>query len=76
MKGFDFQEGCEVARAIMSGKSPLITICTVTKIENGKMYLDHSKQAMKYPNRLLIIEQDALYRMVKKYELDNDNGIS
>lgn len=68
MKGFAFNEGCTVARAVLWGKSPIISLCKVTRIENGKMYLDDSKQAIKFPERLLIVEQDALYRMVKNYE--------
>jgi hypothetical protein len=68
MKGFAFNEGCKVARAVLWGKSPTIEICTVTKIKEGKLYLDDSKQPMKIPERLLIIEQDPLYRMVKQYE--------
>jgi hypothetical protein len=68
MKGFAFNEGCKVARAVMWGKSPMLDICTVTKIKDGKIYLDDSKQAMRFPERLLIIEQDPLYRMVKQYE--------
>jgi hypothetical protein len=68
MMGFAFNLGCKVARAEMWGKSPRITIRKVTRIENGKLYLDDSKQAMKYPERLLIIEQDPLYRMVKEYD--------
>jgi len=68
MKGFAFNEGCKVARAVLWGKSPMLDICTVTKIKDGKIYLDNSKQAMRFPERLLIIEQDPLYRMVKQYE--------
>lgn len=66
--GFAFNEGCKVARAVMIGKSPVIDICEVTAIKDGKLYLDNSKQAIRYPERLLIIEQDPLYRMVKNYE--------
>lgn len=69
MKGFAFHEGCKVARAVLWGKSPKLDICTVTKIKDGKLYLDDSKQAMRFPERLLIIEQDPLYRMVKNYEV-------
>ena len=68
MKGFTFTEGCKVAKAVLWGKSPVIEICTVTKIKEDKLYLDDSKQPMKIPDRLLIIEQDELYRMVKQYE--------
>jgi len=73
MKGFAFNEGCKVARAVLWGKSPIIEICTVTKIKEGKLYLDDSKQPMKIPDRLLIIEQDPLYRMVKQYDVEKDD---
>ncbi len=68
LKGFAFNEGCEVARAVLYGKSPMIEICTVTKIKDGKLYLDNSKQAMRFPERLLIVKQDPLYRMLKNHE--------
>lgn len=68
MKGFAFSVGCKVARAVMWGKSPKIDICEVTDIKDGKLYLDQSKQPIRFPERLLIIEQDPLYRMVKNYE--------
>lgn len=73
MKGFAFNEGCKVARAVLWGKSPKLDICTVTKIKDGKLYLDDSKQAMRFPERLLIIEQDPLYRMVKQYDVEKDD---
>lgn len=67
--GYAFTEGCKVARAVSRGRSSVdLDICTVTRIENGKLYLDDSKVAIKYPSRLLIIEQDPLYRMVKNYK--------
>lgn len=68
MKGFAFNVGCKVARAVVYGRSPQIEICEVTRIEDGKMYLDNSKQAIRYPDRLLIIEQDKMYRMLKEYD--------
>jgi hypothetical protein len=69
MKGFAFNIGCKVARAVGDGH---LSICTVTDIKNGNIYLDNSKVAIRYPQRLLIIEQDPLYRMVKQY--DNANN--
>ena len=67
--GFAFNVGCRVARAISVGRSSTdLAICTVTRIENGKIYLDDSKVHIRFPERLLIIEQDPLYRMVKNYE--------
>lgn len=68
MMGFAFHEGCKVVRAVIHGKSPYINICTVTKINNDCLYLDNSKQPIRFPNRLLIIEQDPLYRMIKTYK--------
>lgn len=68
MKGFAFNEGCKVARAVLWGKSPMIEICTVTKIKEGRLYLNDSKQPIKFPERLLIVEQDPLYRVLKNYE--------
>jgi hypothetical protein len=65
MKGFAFHVGCKIVRAVGDG---MLSICTVTRIENDKLYLDNSKIAIRYPKRLLIIEQDPLYRMVKNYE--------
>lgn len=72
MNGFAFNLGCKVARATMWGKSPRIEICEVTRMEDGKLYLDDSKQHIRYPDRLLIIEQDKLYRMIQNYEKEND----
>lgn len=66
--GFSFHVGCKVLRPVMFGKSPMIDLCEVTRIDNGKIYLDNSKQAMRYPERLVIWEQDPLYRMLKHHE--------
>lgn len=68
MKGYAFNVGCKVIRAVVSGQSPKLAECEVTRIEDDKIYLDNSKIAIKYPRRLLIIEQDPLYRMVKNYD--------
>lgn len=72
MKGYAFNVGCKVIRAVMSGQSPKLAECKVTRIDGDKIYLDNSKIPIRYPKRLLIIEQDPLYRMVKNYELKND----
>ena len=68
MKGFTFSVGDEVARPVLWGKSPHIELCKVTRIENGKLYLDESKQAMRFPERLLITEGEPVLRMMQKYE--------
>jgi hypothetical protein len=68
MKGYSFTVGCKVIRAVMWGKSPRLEECEVTRIENGKLYLDDSKKAINYPDRLLIIEHDKLYKIIQDYE--------
>jgi hypothetical protein len=65
MKDNSFHVGCKIVRAVGDG---MLSICTVTRIEDGKVYLDNSKIAIRYPKRLLIIEQDPLYRMIKEYD--------
>ena len=75
MKGFSFTVGDEVARAVLLGKSPHIEICTVTRIEDGKLYLDNSKQAIRFPGRLLITDQEPVTRMMQKYEMGKANNV-
>jgi len=67
VQGFTFTVGCKVARAVIFGNSPGLEICTVTKIEDGKLYLDNSKQAIRALNRLVIIEHDPLTRLVDEH---------
>ena len=70
MKGFTFNVGDEVARPVLYGKSPHIELCIVTKIQDGKLYLDESKQAMRFPERLLITEGEPLTHMMERYEMN------
>jgi hypothetical protein len=72
MKGFTFSVGDEVARPVLYGKSPHIELCIVTKIQDGKLYLNDSKQAMRFPERLIITEQEPVTRMMQKYEMGKD----
>jgi len=65
IKGNSFHVGCKIVRAVSDG---FLQFCEVTRIEDTKLYLDNSKVAIRYPNRLLVVEQDLLYRMVKEYE--------
>lgn len=71
LKGFSFTLGCKVARAVVWGNSPKIDICTVTRIDSGKLYLDNSKQAIRAPERLLIIEHDPLIKMMDDHKKEN-----
>lgn len=75
MKGFTFNVGDEVARPVLWGKSPHIELCTVTRIQDGKLYLDDSKQAMRFPERLLITEGEPVSRMMQKYEMSKDKNV-
>jgi uncharacterized protein YcgL (UPF0745 family) len=70
LKGFTFTVGDEVARPVLLGKSPHIEFCRVTRIQDGKLYLDDSKQAMRFPERLLITEGEPVLRMMQKYEMN------
>lgn len=72
MRGYAFHVGCKVARAVGDG---ILVVCTVTKIENNKIYLDDSKISIRFPKRLLIIEQDPLYKMMKDYDKDKNDPI-
>jgi hypothetical protein len=45
--------GDKVYRAA-GGPIAYIYIAEVTRIEDGKLYLDNSKQAIVYPNRLVL----------------------
>lgn len=55
LDGKQFWVKCYVARPVIRGYSPYIEICQVTRIENGKIYLDNSKQPIQFPDRLLIL---------------------
>lgn len=55
MKGTLITVGATVARALSADSGAYIRICKVTGMEAGKVYLDHSKVAVKHPSRLLII---------------------
>jgi hypothetical protein len=55
MFGNQFAIGDKVARAYTSGRSSNLEIRTVTRIENGHIYLNGSHVAINYPGRLLIV---------------------
>lgn len=50
-----FKVGDRVARAYTSGRSANLELRTVTKIADGKLWLDNSHVPINYPGRLLII---------------------
>lgn len=55
LRNQEFIVGDNVVKAVSSGRAVNIEIATVTRIENGKMYLDNSKVAINFPGRLLIV---------------------
>lgn len=67
MQGNQFHQGCKVARALDPG---VLVIQTVTRIENGKLFLDKSNQPIRFPSALLIVEQDPLFKIVNNYKQD------
>lgn len=73
MRGSTFYEGCTVARAVSSGNTPYIYICEVREIRDGRLYLNDSKQPLRYPGRLLIIDKDPLIKMLEQYEKSKEN---
>lgn len=50
MKGFAFNEGCKVARAVLWGKSPMIEICIVTKIKETNYILMIVNSQLNFPS--------------------------
>lgn len=52
-----FALGDRVARAYKGGQAVNIKISVVTRLEDGKLYLDDSKVAVVYPGRLLIVNE-------------------
>lgn len=57
MLGRKFYVGDKVAKACQSSRAVNISICEVSKIEDGKLYLNESKVAVVYPGRLLIVNE-------------------
>jgi hypothetical protein len=67
IQGFTFTVGCKVARAVIWRSSPHLEICTVTKIDGDKLYLNGSKQAIRALDRLVIIDHDPLIKLVDEH---------
>jgi hypothetical protein len=57
VRGKEFAVGQEVARPKAAGftGSVYIVVCKVTAVKNGRVYLDDSRQPMKYPETLAIL---------------------
>jgi hypothetical protein len=55
MNGVVFTLGQSVLRPLVHGRSAFIEQRTVTRIENGRLYLDNSKVAINCPERLWVL---------------------
>ena len=54
MRGHELKVGASVARASLD-KPGTIAIQKITSIVSGKIFLDNSNQAIKFPSRLLLL---------------------
>jgi hypothetical protein len=57
MRGIAYKVGDKAAKADSCGSSATLRVSEVTKIENGKMYLDDVKVTIHYHGRMLIINK-------------------
>lgn len=53
--GRELRVGDVVARAVTRGRGADLKVQRVTRIEDGKVYLDNSKVALNYPGRIVIL---------------------
>ena len=55
--GNEFKVGDDVVRAMVLGRVPGLELGKITRIEDGKMYMNNAKVAIRYPGRLMIINK-------------------
>jgi len=57
VRGREFAVGQEVARAKSYNRagSAAVVVCRVSRVDGGRVYLDDSRQPMKYPEQLAIL---------------------
>jgi hypothetical protein len=58
MFGVEIKIGDVVLKPTMLGRSPIIEERKVSDIRNGKIYLDESKVAIQYPDRLVVFNSE------------------
>jgi len=56
MRGTVIKVGDTVIKAEAQNRSPHLTIREVTRIEDGRMWLDGSTVPIVYPSRLIVLE--------------------
>jgi hypothetical protein len=57
MIGRPFKLGDSYVKACTSGRAVNLELCTITRVENGKIYGAGSKVAIRYPSRCLIVNE-------------------
>lgn len=57
MLGRAFQLGDTYAKATTCGRAVNLELCTVTRLEDGKVYGAGSKVAIRFPGRCLIVNE-------------------
>lgn len=55
MRGVPFRVGDRFVKATKCGQAVSIQICTVTRLENGKVYANGSHTKINFPGRCLIV---------------------
>lgn len=58
VRGDDLKVDQTVARAVRSGNSAWLRIQKVTRVEDGKVYLDGSNVALQLPGNCVILEEN------------------
>lgn len=53
--GIEIKVGDRIAKATVCGRSPILEMCTVTRIEKERIYLDNSKVPIMFPGRCINI---------------------
>ena len=54
--GVELAVGQRVARASTSGRAAVLHIQTVTRVEDGKVYLDNSPVALRVLSKVLVLK--------------------
>lgn len=66
MIGTPYKIGDRFVRAYTSGRSCNLEVCTVTRIENDRMYANGSKVNIKFPGRCLIVNEQFSVQEMKE----------
>lgn len=57
MLGRPFTLGDSYVKACTSGRAVNLELCTITRVEDGKIYGAGSKVAIRFPSRCLIVNE-------------------